>query len=422
MHFVADHVKIVILPQPEIPVNMSYKHVLVAFGGPSPEHEVSVLTAMQAMAALSDSELLLTPLYITKSGQWLTGDVLKNLESYQNLKSLGAKATPCTFTLSNDGRAVLSEVGRGRFFAKPKTWPVDVVLPAFHGSDGENGSFQGVCETYNIPYSGSGVLGSAAGMNKALAKIICRAHGLPVVPDVHFFESDWVANRATLIAQIEHLGYPVFVKPVNLGSSIGVSRCLNTEELTRQVESAFRYDAHILVEKGVQPLMEINCSVLGTPESAEASVLEHPLGSGELLSFADKYQRGESTKGMASADRLIPAPISEQQTEHIQTLAIAIFRSLECSGLARLDFLMNADTGDVYFNEINTIPGSFSFYLWDHSGLHFDKLLRRLLDIAMVRHRQKNGRVRSYETNLLSQKAARGLKGLKGVKGSKTRR
>jgi D-alanine-D-alanine ligase len=414
--------KLVILPQPENPINMSNKHILVAFGGPSPEHEVSVLTAMQAMAALADTGHTLIPLYITKSGQWLTGDQLKNLESYQNLKSLATSAIPCTFSIQANGKTVITEIGRSGIFSKPRTWNVDVVIPAFHGSDGENGSFQGVCETFNLPYSGSGVLGSAAGMNKAMAKALCRALGYPVVPDVHFFESDWVANRGHLTRQIESLGYPVFVKPVNLGSSIGVARCVNRNELLANVETAFRYDTHILVEKGVQPLMEINCSVMGTPEKAEPSVLEHPVGSGELLSFADKYQRGESTKGMASADRIIPAPISSEQTREIQQLAVAIFRSLECSGLARLDFLMNADTGQVYFNEINTIPGSFSFYLWDHSDVSFGALLQRLIDIAIGRHQQKNGRVRSYETNLLSQKAARGLKGLKGVKGSKNRR
>jgi len=419
---VAEHLKLVILPQLENLLFMSNKHILVAFGGPSPEHEVSVLTAMQVIAALSDSAATLIPLYITKSGQWLTGDFLKNLESYQDLKSLPAKAIPCTFIIQPNGRTVLSEAGRGGIFAKPRTWSVDVVIPAFHGSDGENGSFQGVCETFNLPYTGSGVLGSASGMNKATAKIICRALGFPVVPDVHFFESGWVANRAQLTAQIEQLGYPVFVKPVNLGSSIGVTRCADTTSLITHVETAFRYDAHLLVEKGVHPLMEINCSVIGTPEHAEASVLEHPVGSGELLSFADKYQRGESTKGMASADRIIPAPLNAETTQNIQELAVSIFRALECSGLARLDFLMNAESGEVYFNEINTIPGSFSFYLWAHSDVSFDALMLRLIDIALKRHQQKNGRVRSYDTNLLSQKAVRGLKGLKGVKGSQKRR
>jgi D-alanine-D-alanine ligase len=393
---------------------MSNKTILVAFGGVSPEHEVSVLTAMQAMAALSDRHNVI-PLYISKSGKWFTGSLLKELEQYKNLGKLEKQALPCTFTRNDMGKTVLMETRSG-LFSKPRLHSFDVVLPAFHGSDGENGAFQGVCELFSLPYAGSGVAGSAVGMDKYMAKQLCRAYGIPVVPDVCFYESEWVTDRNRFVGEIAKLGYPVYVKPVSLGSSIGVSRAHDEKSVINAVENAFRYDHHILVEKGVQPLKEINCSVMGTPEDCQPSVLEQPVGSEEFLSFQDKYQRGDTGKGMASADRIIPAPLAESKTAEIQQLSTNVFKALQCSGLARLDFLVNSETDEVFFNEINTIPGSFSFYLWDKSGITFPDLLDKLLDIAFSRHRVLSGRVRSYETNLLSEKAARGLKGLKGTK------
>jgi D-alanine-D-alanine ligase len=393
--------------------------VLVAFGGPSPEHEVSVLTAMQILAALKETPHTATPLYIAKNGRWFTGEAFSDLSAYKDLPALVKSGMPCSFAHDGDGRAVLRPSVDGGWFSKPAPMPVDIVIPAFHGGDGENGAFQGVCDVFNLPYTSAGVTASAVGMDKRLAKAICRAYGYPVVDDIHIRESEWAAGADALITQAEALGYPLFVKPIHLGSSIGVSRADDRDSLSRAIEEAFRYDPHLLVEKGVAPLTEINCSVVGTADGAEASVCEQPVGSSELLSFRDKYQSGEPGKGMASAGRRIPAPIPDAQSDEIRRLAVDIFKALGCAGVARLDFLVNRDTGAVYFNEINTQPGSFSFYLWQHQGLGFPALLERILADGMATHRLKNGRVRSYETNLLSEKAAKGLKGLKGVKGSK---
>jgi D-alanine-D-alanine ligase len=393
---------------------MTTKKILVAFGGISPEHEVSVLTAIQAISALENTNAVIIPLYVAKNGKWYTGHVLKDLENYKDINIILTKAQACTFRQDDLGRVELVETEKRNFFQKPIVYKFDVVLIAFHGSDGENGSFQGLCETFNIPYTGSGVLGSSVGMDKKLAKTVCRSNGIPVVDDVCFYESEWVAEKKNLILEMEALGYPLFVKPVSLGSSIGVSKATDRNMLIDRIENAFRYDRQLIVEKGIEPLMEINCSVLGTEEHAEASVLEHPKASKDVLTFEDKYMQGDSTKGMASADRIIPAPIEAQKSKEIQQLAITIFKKLHCNGLARLDFLMKADTGDVYFNEINTIPGSFSFYLWQHNGLSFERLLIKMIDLAMDRHKLKNGRVRVYETNLLNEKATRGLKSLKG--------
>jgi D-alanine-D-alanine ligase len=393
---------------------MSKKTVIIAFGGVSPEHEVSVLTAMQSFSALKNSPYNTLPLYISKSGKWYTGEYLMHLENFEDLGQVSENGIPCTIDQDEYGKAVLKESQTG-FFKKRSVYPIDIILTAFHGGDGENGSFQGICEMYNIPYTGSGVLASSIGMDKLRAKSLCRDSKIPVVEDVHFNESQWAGDSHSILKKISDLGYPVVVKPVHLGSSIGVSMVEGPEQLADAIELAFRYDEQLLIEKAVKPLMEINCSVLGTPENCRASVCERPLGKEELLSFTDKYMNdsGES-KGMASASREIPANISDELTKKIRNNSRKIFKLLQASGVARLDFLVNTDTWEFYFNEINTIPGSFSFYLWSESGLEFDELLLELIDIGFERHRKKNGRVQSYETNLLSQKAVKGLKGLKG--------
>lgn len=394
---------------------MSQKNLVIAFGGVSPEHEVSVLTAIQAISALESSEYQFIPLYITKSGRWLTGEHLLDLSNYQDLPSLENNAVSCAFVKDETGKTLLKEQDGGGFFTKPKSYPVYAVVCAFHGSEGENGSFQGVCETMNIPYTGSGVLGSALGMDKVKAKTVAAANGIPVTKAVNFYETDWTREQEDIIQVAEEFEYPLIVKPVSLGSSIGVAISNDRNELINAVETAFRYDAHLMIEEAVNPLMEINCSVIGTPDNCRPSVCEKPLGETETLSFEDKYQSGErGDKGMASADRVIPADISDELTKKIQNLSVKIFTALGASGLARLDFLVNANTKEVYFNEINTIPGSFSFYLWDKSGLSFDELLEELIEIGLKQHQEKNGRVRSYDTNLLSEKAVKGIKGLKG--------
>lgn len=396
---------------------MSINQLVVAFGGVSPEHEVSVITAHQAMAALRESGKYVTPLYVSKSGRWYTGDVLLDLKRYEDLTALERAATPCTVSRNTDGMPVLLQTGPVKLFSKPKEWPIYVMVLAFHGGDGENGAFQGLCEVFNIPYTGPGVMGSSVGMDKVTAKRLARQGGIPVVDWIDFTEQRWVKDKQGIVRDADLLGYPLFIKPVHLGSSIGIMKAESAAEIDVAVEMALRYDSHVLVEKAVRPLTEINCSVIGNVDSAVASVCEQPQGKGDTLTFHDKYLAdGSSSKGMASAARIIPAPISDELTKRIQDLAIAVFQSLGATGLARLDFLVNSETQEVYFNEINTIPGSFSFYLWQHSGMSFDKLILKLVDIGMDEHRRKSGRVRSYETNLLSKKAAGGLKGLKSGK------
>lgn len=399
----------------------------LVFGGVSPEHEVSVITALQMAAAMDRSKYTPVPLYIAKDGTWYTGDALLDLSRYKDLDALVASATPVALTPARGRGVTVQSLQPTKFFQKPAPpRPLDVLFLALHGGEGENGGVQGICETYNVPYTGSGVFGSALGMDKVITKMVCRDQGIPVVDYVAFRESEWGNREEEWLDRIERdINYPVVVKPARLGSSIGIRLARDRTTLDAAIEDALRYDDKVVVEYAVRNLREINCSVMGSPDEAVASVLEEPRTSaGEaLLTYQEKYMRGASgakggkqaasapaSEGMASLDRVIPAPVSPEQTAAIQALAVKVFQLFECAGLARIDFLMDGATGQVYFNEINTIPGSFSFYLWAPSGVPFDELAHRLIQLALQRHREKNRRVRSYDVNLLAMRAG-GAKG-----------
>lgn len=292
---------------------------------------------------------------------------------------------------------------------------VETVLLAFHGGSGENGSVQGLCESLGVPYTGSGVMASAVGMDKVRAKILARQAGVAVVDWVELTEKGWAGAEEACLDRVEsELGYPAIVKPVHLGSSIGIARVADRKALEDAIEEAFRYDASVMVERCVANLREINASVLGTADDHRVSVLEEPVSGDGTLSFEDKYLRGGSQKGaagMASLDRRIPAPIPEETAQRIRDMASSVFAALDGCGVARIDFLMDHVSGKVWFNEINTIPGSLSFYLWEPTGLAFPDLVLELLRLAEVRFEERVRRVRTFESNLLSARASGGLKG-----------
>jgi D-alanine-D-alanine ligase len=388
--------------------------ILLAFGGNSPEHEVSVITALQAAASLKElGNYELIPLYIAKDSKWYTGPILLDLSEYEHLNELLTKAKNCSFAHDKYGRVVLRESESSSWFSKPQEFVPDIALLAFHGAEGENGSFQGLCEQYNLAYTGSGVLASATGMDKDRAKQLAKRVRIPVVDGFVIDESTWVEKRKELQNQMDSLGFPLIVKPKSLGSSIGVGKIMRAEDATSAIESALQYDSSILIEKMVTPLTEVNCSVLSTVNGYEVSVCEMPKGSADLLSFDDKYLADTGAKGMASADRIIPAPIDDALKTQIQEYTLELAKAFDLGGVARLDFLMNAETKEIYFNEVNTIPGSFSFYLWKHNGKSFGQLLQDCIADGLKRHQLKTGRVRHYTTNLLSKRASTGLKSLK---------
>ena len=406
-------------------------NVGVALGGVAPEHEVSIISALQAAAALDRDQYTPVPLYIAKDGTWYTGDALLNVDRYTDLDSLLEAATPVALRPTPHGHIELIETRDAgafeRFSRPPRRIQVDVMLLGLHGGAGEDGGLQGLCETFNVPYTSTGVFGSALGMDKVMSKRVCEQAGIPVVEFVSFREDEWAYQEDEGLDQCEdEIGYPVVVKPARCGSSIGIARADTREELDAAIEDAFRYDSKVIVERAVEAMREINCSVLGDAHEATPSVLEEPKPSDddEVLTFQDKYMRedGEDAKGggakttdggpegMASLDRIVPAPLPDDRTDHIQDVSVRLFHLFECAGVVRIDFMIDEETDQLYFNEINTIPGSFSFYLWEPSGVPFDELVGRLVEIAQRRHREQNGRVRTYDVNLLSQKSLQGMK------------
>lgn len=400
------------------------KSVGVVFGGASVEHEVSVISGLQAAAALDRERYRPVPLYVAKDGTWYTGgEEFFDPDFYKDLDEVHTTGTAIRLEGASGNRAAVIESGDSGWFdgliGTQEPALIDVLFLALHGSAGENGSLQGMCELLGVPYTGSGVVGSALGMDKVLAKKIARGEGIPVVDFVSFREAEWADQEDEYLDQCEaQFGYPMIVKPAGLGSSIGIAKVDSRASLDLAIEDGFRYDDKLLVERAIEPLREVNCAVLGNPAEAEASVLEEPVRSGEeaLLSYQDKYQRGgnggkqtapsgakaERSEGMASLDRKIPAEVSDRRTAEIQEMAVRIFRSCDCGGVARVDFLFDETTDTVYFNEINTIPGSFAFYLWEPTGIPFDELTHRMIELARKRHREATGRLRSYDTNLLA--------------------
>ncbi len=396
--------------------------VAVFFGGPSPEHEVSVITGLQAVSALKERGHDVLPVYVSKGGRWYVGSGLDDIARFKDLAALERSATEMALA-PGPGRSLRLVPLDQPIVGRKEGILVDAVLLAFHGGAGENGGVQGLCESMGVPYTGSGVMASSVGMDKVRAKVLCQAADIPVVDWVEITEEDWLGEEdARLDAVVESLGFPAIVKPVHLGSSIGIGRVTDRDELESAIEEAFRYDASVMVERCVSNLREINCSVLGTAGNRRISVLEEPVAGDGTLSFEDKYLRGSGGKGtkggveagMASLDRIIPAPVSGQVTKHITDLAGRIFDALDASGVARIDFLMDDVTHDVWFNEINTIPGSLSFYLWEPTGVPFGELLEQLLELAVERFETRSRRVRTFETNLLDTRAAGGLKGKLG--------
>ena len=403
-------------------------NVGLVFGGRSPEHEVSVITALQVAAAMDRTRYRPIPIYIAKDGNWYTGSELFNLDAYQDLETLTLVSQRVHLQRSSEkAMELVADVPKKWFGKQLQRVQVHLMFLALHGSEGENGSMQGLCEMHGIPYTGSGVFGSAIGMDKVYTKMLCRDQEVPIVPFIAFREKEWADHEEERLNDCETLEYPLIVKPACLGSSIGIKRVIDRNQLDAAIEDAFRYDSKVLVEQAVPFLREVNCSVLGDADEAIASVCEEPLTGEELLSFQEKYMRssGEGAKssgakqgtssshGMASLDRIIPAPLSDEQTSRVQELAIQVFQLFDCAGVARIDFLLNDSTGAIYFNEINTIPGSFSFYLWEPTGIPFRELTTRLIELALKRQKSRSRYVRSYNVNLLAMRAS----GTKGVKG-----
>ena len=389
----------------------------VFFGGRSVEHEISVISALQAINAFNPDRYEVIPIYITKQGKWLTGPALLDIKNYKDLKALEGMAEEVYMKpIYGDYNLYRTNVKSGLFSKQsPVVTELHIAFPVLHGSHGEDGMFQGVLETIGIPFVGCDTLSSANGMDKITMKMILRESGLPVVDYVWFTDREWLSNREKIDGKIEkELGYPLIVKPANLGSSVGISKATDRKTLDKAIENAIRFSSRIIVEHLVQEMMEINCSVLGDADHRETSVCEEPIKQKDFLTYEEKYGSGNKA-GMQASQKKIPADIPEETASTIKRLASETFRVLSCNGVSRIDFMIDKDSGDIYVNEINTIPGSLSFYLWEETGISFSRLIDKLIELALKRKRDTDRKTYSYDTNIFAMGS--GLKG--GTKGTK---
>lgn len=369
----------------------------VFFGGRSTEHEISVISANQAMAAMNPDKYEIVPIYVSKEGRWYTGRELTTLSNYRHPEELLKKCTE-VYMRPVYGDFNLYSVKKP-MFGKDVVATLDVAIPVFHGTNVEDGKFEGVLETIGIPYAGCNTLASANGMDKITMKMILRADGIPIVDYVWMTDRQWTADRDAMIRKVEDtLGYPVIVKPADLGSSIGIGVAHDREQLISRLDDAARFSRRLIVEHMVTALREINCSVLGDVDEYETSVLEEPIKAEEILSYGDKYMGG----GMHAAQKRIPAELPDDQAAECRRLAGETFRVLSCHGVSRVDLIIDDDLGKVYVNEINTIPGSLSYYLWEAAGLPFDQLMDRLVKLALKRRRDEQGKTTSLSQNIFA--------------------
>ena len=392
-------------------------NVAVFFGGRSVEHEISIISAVQAMGNIDREKYEVIPVYMSKASEFFTSEKFFDIEIFKNFDARKKECQKVYFSKA-DGRTVMNYEG-GFFKKKPQF--IDVAFPIVHGTNCEDGSLQGFLETLGLPYVGCDVCSSALGMDKVLFKSVLQNNGIPVLPGINFGARDWALKKEELIAKLEtEIGYPIIVKPANLGSSIGISKAENQAELIAAVDLACSFADRILIEKAIEKLREINCSVLGDRDNCEPSALEEPIMHDKILSFDDKYKSnaGKSgSKGMASLSRKLPAELSDEKAEEIKNIAVQAFKTIGANGVARIDFLMDsADNDKVYVNEINTIPGSLSFYLWEATGVPYKELIDRLISLAFARERQRENTMFTVDTNILNESSF-GSKGTKGKLG-----
>ena len=401
---------------------MSKMNIAVIFGSRSCEHDVSIISALQLIEAAKTAGYTITPVYISREGLWYTGDALMNIETFREFNPMAKGITRVNLDVSaNAGDLWAWPPQRAGLFAKVPApiAHIDAAIPVLHGLHGEDGTVQGMLDMANIPYASSGVLGSAVGMDKIAMKQILRGAGYPVLDFVWFTRDQLKTQREEIIAKIEKkIKYPAFVKPAALGSSIGVSKATSREELEKAIDLAASYDRRILVEVGINHPVEINCAALGYGEDVMASVCEMPVPStgDKFLNFFEKYLRnagvkGESSRGMKSLSRVVPAPIGDELTGRIQKMTKEIFSLLDCRGTVRIDFILD-ENDMLYVNEPNTIPGSLAFYLWKECGVSFADLVDRMVEGALRAHADKNQNVYAFDSTIL-QKVVAGTKGAK---------
>jgi D-alanine-D-alanine ligase len=389
--------------------------VAMMFGGKSVEHEVSIISGIQAIMSMDTDKYEVIPVYLTKNNEMYVGDEIGNIENYKDIKGLLSKSQ--RVIMVNEGNQVSLVQYPMKKLGKNLTIDIDIAFPIVHGTNVEDGALQGYLKTVGIPFVGCDVTASAVGMDKYVTKAVLKDNGIPVLDCLNFTTADY-ADIDTMITSVEkEIGYPVIVKPVNLGSSVGISVAKDKIELTKSIDDAFAYAKKVIIEHAITELREINCAVLGDENDAIASECEEPLHTKDILSYEDKYLSNNSknggSKGMASVSRKIPAELTPEKRKEVQDMAVKSFKKLGCNGVARIDFMIDEANGNLYFNEINTIPGSLSFYLWEPIGVPYKELLDRMIQLCLKRKREEDSLTFSFDTNILNQNSFSGAKGSK---------
>lgn len=395
----------------------------VFFGGNSVEHEVSIITALQAIENLDNNKYDVIPIYISKDNKMYCGNFIGNITEYKNIKNLLHVSSQITL-VQKENKVVLMRCNK-KFYESSIYDYIDVAFPIVHGTNVEDGTLQGYLRMFDIPMVGSDILSSACGMDKYICKCILKDNNIPVLDCIRFDKNKFYTNIDKMLNMIEeNLIYPIIVKPVNLGSSVGISIAKNRNELNESIEEAFTYSNKVLVERAIKNLKEVNCSVFGDYEEQFASECEEPIKTDDILSFNDKYISGGKKLGVKTSSKFsmnsgvlkLPAEIDADVKNKIQELSKKTFKVLGCSGVIRIDFIIDKDTSKIYVNEVNTIPGSLSFHLWKATNLSYTSLLDKLINLGLKKYREDKNLVFSFDSNILEGFSNYGLKGTKGMK------
>ena len=382
----------------------------IIFGGESVEHEVSIITAVQAMEYMDKDKYEVVPIYISKDRNWYTGECLKEMETYKKLEEIPNLATE--ITLTKDGQDFVLQKKKGLFNKIINT--IDVAFLIVHGKGVEDGSLAGYIETLGMPLIAPGVLGASLGQDKVVQKQVLQASNIPVVDYTWFFDTEYQSDEEKYLADIKKLGYPVIVKPARLGSSVGIEVAHNEDEVRSAIDEAIKYDQKIVVEKIVENLKEIDCAVLGTYNNMETSLIGEMFTDNELLTFEDKYLGSPGAKGgkkgpakgrggaITTGGFKIPAELDSKVEEDVYKYAKEAYRALNLSGVTRFDFLVDMKKKQVYVNEPNTIPGCLAFFFYTPKGKNYTKLLDEMITNGIKEYKDAKKKVTSFESNVLS--------------------
>ena len=393
----------------------------VFFGGDSVEHEVSIISALQAMENIDEEKYEIIPIYISKDRHFYTGNALRDMETFKYFDSM--KKYVKEITICRKGKDIVLQKIKGLFGRSINT--IDVAFPIVHGKGVEDGSLSGYLETLGLPIVGPSVLGAALGQDKVVLKQVLEANNIKTPKYIWFYDYEYALNKDEIIKQIETLNYPVIVKPANLGSTIGIGVAHNEEELKAKIDEAIEYEKKIIVEEMIPNLLELNCAVCGNYEYSETSLIAEMKMKHELLTFEDKYLGGGKGKGIKGSPKMpnsmstsefeIPAKISEDMEKQIYKISKQVFKVLNLKGVCRIDYLVNKKTNEIYVNEPNTIPGSLAFYLYKPKGKDYKTLTDEIIKSAIKDYKNEKRKTSSFTSNILSEyNGSQGIK--KGVK------